>query len=271
LAGAAALPISDQTRQEIIQLFKQHGVILFRGFNFGIKEFERFADQFGESEAGLHPSLQGTSRDVFVGRASLGPHAELAYTPWPPDLLWFYCERPASQRGRTTAYDGIRFLNELDPATLELFRSKKLLFSQFFTPQSWRERFAKTQPETIALLQSYGAAAEFKGHCLNTKYAVSAIQKTKFGGRDAFVNSVVHALDDLDFYGMTFEDGQPIPVEVGQSLRAIAARLEVAMPWASGDFAVLDNSRVMHGREAYEDAERSIKARHAMAHFDGVE
>ena len=265
--GKVVLPLSIQTRQEIIELFKLRGVLLFRGFNFDLQEFERFADFFGTSDAGFHPGLQGTSRDVFVGRAALGPHAELAYTPWPPDLLWFYCVHPAAQQGRTTLFDGIRFLSELDPATRDLFLKKKLLFSQFFIPSAWQDRYGKTQPEAIALLEPYGVVVEFKGPCLFTKYVVSAIRKTKFNGLDAFVNTVVHALDDPEFYGMTFEDGQPIPVEVENSLRAIATRVMVPLHWQSGDFVMVDNTRVMHGREAYEDAARLIKARHAMARF----
>ena len=54
------LPLSIQTRQEIIELFKLRGVLLFRGFNFDLQEFERFADFFGTSDAGFHPGLQGT-------------------------------------------------------------------------------------------------------------------------------------------------------------------------------------------------------------------
>jgi hypothetical protein len=89
---------------------------------------------------------------------------------------------------------------------------------------------------------------------------------SRYGGHDAFINSFVLALDN-PFYGMTFEDGKPIPREVKRSVRAIAKLIALPLPWQAGDFVLVDNSRVMHGREAYKDPARSIKARHAMAQF----
>jgi hypothetical protein len=66
---------------------------------------------------------------------------------------------------------------------------------------------------------------------------------------------------------MTFEDGKPIPGKVKQSVRAIAKRIALPLPWQAGDFVLVDSSCVMHGREAYKDPARAIKSLHAMAQF----
>lgn len=273
--GKAKVELSSELRQQIIQLLKRRGVVLFRGFEFDVEQFERFTDQFGTSEGGFHPRFSGDSRYVgtapqaydFTALSEVGAHSELAYTPWPPDLIWFYCIRPAASGGRTTVFDGIRFLKELVPDTRELFFAKKLMFCQSFTRDRWQMLFGKTQREVRAALEPYGITVEFKNSELTARYAVSAIKKTKFGGRYAFVNTIVRALQDERFYGMTLEDGTPIPDKVKRSVCGIAKRLKIALPWQAGDFSLVDNTRAMHGREAYKDQTRSIKARHAMAQF----
>lgn len=266
--GKGRVRLSFELRQQVIRLMKRRGVVLFRGFDLDVGEFERFTNQFGTSAVGFQPTSSKASR--FIGIApkwiALGAHSELAYTPWPPDLIWFYCIQPAASRGRTMVYDGMRFLKELDSVTRDLFFSKRLLFCQTFGRKKWQTLFGKTRREVRATLESYGIAVEFKNSKVIAKYAVRAIKKTKYGNRDAFVNTVVLALENK-FYGMTFEDGKPIPGKVKQSVRAIAKRIALPLPWQAGDFVLVDNSRVMHGREAYKDPARAIKSRHAMAQF----
>jgi alpha-ketoglutarate-dependent taurine dioxygenase len=273
--GKAEVDLSPELQQEIVELMKRRGVVHFRGFNFDVAEFERFTNQFGTSEGGFHPRFSGDSR--FVGTApqgydfeplrEVGAHSELAYTPWPPDLIWFYCIHPADSGGRTTVFDGIKFLNELDPDTRDLFFVKKLLFRQSFTSDRWQMLFGETQQDVRAALEPYGIVVEFEDSELIARYAVSAIKKTKFGDHYAFVNTIVRATQDERFYGMTFEDGTLIPDEVKQSVCEIAKRLQIALPWQTADFSLVDNTRAMHGREAYTDPSRAIKARHAMARF----
>lgn len=273
--GEAHVSLPPELREQVIQLMKQRGAVLFRGFDFDFEDFERFTDQFGTSEGGFHPRFSGDSRYVgtapqgydFTELKEVGAHSELAYTPWPPDLIWFYCIQPADSGGRTTVFDGIKFWKELDPDMRQLFLDKKLKFRQSFTRERWQMLFGETEQEVRAALEPYGIIVEFNDSELTARYAVSAVKKTKFGGDYAFVNTIVRALQDERFYGMTFEDGTPIPDEVKQSVCEIAERLKIALPWQAGDFCVVDNTRAMHGREAYEDHGRQIKARHAMAQF----
>jgi alpha-ketoglutarate-dependent taurine dioxygenase len=266
--GKAEVRLSPELREQLIQLVKRRGVVLFRGFNLDVDEFESFRDQFG-TIGGFQPkSSRAFSR--FLGPPvkwiALGAHSELAYTPWPPDLIWLYCVQPSASRGRTTVYDGIRFLKELDSDTRDLFFSKKLLFSQSFGREKWRAFFGKTQREARATLEPHGIAVEFKNSELIAKYVVSAIKKTRYGGHEAFVNSIDLALDYPE-YGMTFEDGKPLPSKVKRSVRATAKRIALPLAWQTGDFAVVDNSRVMHGREAYKDPARDVQSRYATAQF----
>ena len=78
------------------------------------------------------------------------PHAEMAYTPFRPDMLWFYCETPASQGGETLLCDGLDLWSRLRPATKDLFLSQKLTYRKKFSNDRTRSQF-------------YGAAVVWAG------------------------------------------------------------------------------------------------------------
>ena len=254
---------------EIINRLRLHGVVLFRSFRPDLSAFEQFTALLGTSDPARHPSLHGRTRDVFTGRKALSPHSELAYTPWPPDLLWLYCVQPAAADGRTTIYDGVEFLKQMPESLRLMFETRRLKYSQVFSPHGWSGWYGRSREELSVLFDEWGVDYRFnEANCLFTEYCTSAIRTTKFGGQPAFVNSVIHALDHPEFYGLTFEDGLPIPPDVAAELRAMADRIVEHVSWTTaGDFVVIDNTRWMHGREAYEDPGRLIRALHAMAAF----
>ncbi|MGR3520867.1 MAG: TauD/TfdA family dioxygenase [Roseovarius sp.] len=47
------------------------------------------------------------------------------------------------------------------------------------------------------------------------------------------------------------------PVEI-EALRELAESCTVEINWQDGDIAVIDNTRVMHGRRAIKDADRQL-------------
>ena len=262
VGDAEKTTLSQISREDVIKLFKEHGCLLFKGFNATLEDFESFTESFGISDPRKHLGLHGKNKDVFTGRGFLGPHAELSYTPWPPDSIWFFCVRPASEGGRTTVYDGVRFLAELDETSRSLFTKHRIQFDQF------KRRGELTEDQVKAALSGYpDITYEFIGDYLHTVNTVSAINRTKFGNEPAFVNTIVHAFDDPDYYGLKLDDGSPIPDDVCESLRAIAARLALPISWEAGDLALVDNTRVMHGREGYSDTNRNVRKKHMMADF----
>ena len=89
------------------------------------------------------------------------------------------------------------------------------------------------------------------------EYVCSAVCKTKFGGDDAFANSIRGP------YGgqrVVMESREPIPDAVQRDVTDVSRRLTEEIPWQDGDVAVVDNTRFMHGRTAYSDPRRQIFA-----------
>jgi alpha-ketoglutarate-dependent taurine dioxygenase len=77
----------------------------------------------------------------------------------------------------------------------------------------------------------------------------------------------MQALELPDYYRLTLEDGSAIPPDVIADLKDVTERMTVPIEWQPGQFALIDNTRILHGREAFDDPDRKILARHAMAVF----
>ncbi|WP_437658908.1 TauD/TfdA family dioxygenase [Sorangium sp. So ce1182] len=251
--------------EQVLPLLKQHGVLVFRDFGATLEDFEAFVPRF---EGG--PNLWTRSRDVNPKQVALHMHSEQAEGPFPPAFIWFYCVRPARQGGRTTVCDGVRLLNEMDPSIRELFSQRKLLYRASWKSDTWQKMFPTPDIEQAALMASFmpGMSARIEGSdTLYVEHVVSAIRTTKFGGQQAFVNSVLHSYDNPPMgWRLTFEEGVPIPREVVENLRELSQRIALPLTWRAGDFAAIDNTRLMHGREAFDgDSERLIRAMEVMA------
>jgi alpha-ketoglutarate-dependent taurine dioxygenase len=54
------------------------------------------------------------------------------------------------------------------------------------------------------------------------------------------------------------EDGSKLPKQLIDEVVAAQKRLIIPMVWGRGDFAVVDNTRAMHGRRAFTDTTREI-------------
>ena len=58
-----------------------------------------------------------------------------------------------------------------------------------------------------------------------------------------------------------FEDDTEIPEDVRQEIDEVTENLTAEIPWAAGDMAIVDNTRMLHGRRSFTDENRAILAR----------
>jgi hypothetical protein len=56
----------------------------------------------------------------------------------------------------------------------------------------------------------------------------------------------------------TFEDGSIIPDAICEELRTVTDELTTAHRWQTGDILMVDNSRVMHGRNEVHDLQERV-------------
>lgn len=244
-----------------IKLLRVHGVILFSGYNFKQEELGKFTCKFGQTIGNL---------DVFTGRSALEPHAELAFLPqaFQPDFVWFYCLNPSSTGGQTTVCDGLSIFNAMDEPTKEFLYSVPAQFNRSLNSLSWKMTFGvKNKKEAKFKFDNLIDKNNFKYYFdandnLNYQYSVSQITKSKLLNVDVFANTVLIGRNST--YGMSFADGSSNEGTRLEYLLKLAERHTVEIKWKPFYFILIDNTTVMHGRRAYTDPNRLLKAYHTV-------
>jgi alpha-ketoglutarate-dependent taurine dioxygenase len=233
----------------ILDSLHRYGVILLRNFNADQKQCRDFIEGIGVVTAELE----------IAGTHFLGYHGELTYTPFPPDLLAFFCAEAADDGGETRICDGVAVFEQMPPRLRRFFESTPICLTSRWSAEYLRRRFPV--PDLDMLEQVLGAlpGVTFLRRD-DAPWEISlttlALRKTRFTGAVAFVNSIITAIDGARRgthsirYSATLADGKPFPEEVLREIIDLTNRHTRLIPWKNADLAVLDNSRVMHGRMA---------------------
>ena len=272
----------DLSRDAVLAAFAASGALLFRGFSGGVKSFcsftERFSAGFRSHGGSTRTNVDGneTLQTVVAGSQHISPHSELRWAPFSPDVLWFYCVRPADEGGETILYDGARTLAGLKPETRDAFSAQPVKYSFTAPPKIWTRFLEVSTVEAAAArlsapdpkIPDASHTFSFAGDQLTLEYTIPAFTRPRSG--EGFVyagsSSITRSYED-DKMACTFADGTPISEELRQDILDAAARVEVAVPWQTGDVVMVDNSRVMHGRRPFTGS-REIYTRFANANFD---
>lgn len=262
----------DLDLQPYFEAFRtEHGgALLFRGFEANIADFRALTDRYGKEFMVARTNLDERSypdSDLSLATVNHGFYAIDFHTetniPFNADMFWMYCVKPAAEKGRTLIVDGVKILKELTTPTREHFIENGGFWPiQGIPPQQWQIFFPnQTQQQVEALLNSLPGVydVKFDGFSnLSFRFDQTPIQKTKFCEQEAFIARILdwpeHVLKtDGDMYG------KHIVKEVNQA----AYKHAIWLDWEPGDFLIINNTRVLHGREAFEDPERQILVRYS--------
>jgi alpha-ketoglutarate-dependent taurine dioxygenase len=252
--------------EKIKELFKLNGLLIFRGFGVNHKQMKAFSEQFssrfiGDTGRTIVNLNDGFVRLVDPEMHDIGPHCEHAHTPYRVDAIWFCCGVPAAHGGETLFWDGVRVWEELSEELKQLFVSKKLCFFNHYSANQWKYFLgsgATINDAKRALDGLEGVNYRFgKEQSLSIEYVCSAVVKTKYSHQDAFANSLLNLYTSTE-ENVKFEDGSLIPDTVIYEIKKVTDRLTEAIQWQAGDLVMVDNSRFMHGRRAFNDNRRKI-------------
>lgn len=280
--------VADIDRDEVIGLLKERGTLLFSGFKASREEFDDFTDTIsddymtykgggyvrktvgggeGEGKALLSTRYDhGRTKQMTFG---LPLHGEMYYIDHRPAALWFYCVKPADADGQTTACDGAEVYNRLPQKWKDLLHEKRLMFLRVYRDGEWQKIYQTDDPaEACAFAEGNGITVEFDAaeSTMRTKYLVHAVLPTRWGSHTAYINNLLPVVMQMnmgrgDTSTVWLEDGSAIPPDLMEEVKRIQDELIVNLDWEAGDFALLDNTRALHGRRAFEDTEREVYLR----------
>lgn len=267
IAADAEWPTLEQVPDRVVQdRFATRGVLVLRGFDANVRSFDTFARRFSKS------FMPGVGRSTFpefklvhlVNETldALAPHTDNGTRPEDlrPDITWMLCERPADADGETTVFDGIAIWERLSPPTQAVLRERTLMFSTRYAAMAWRGMGFTTVDAFRTFVESMGATMKppTPDGAVEIAIKTSAHRITHYGSRDAFVSSLLLAgAKGFEQLRVSFEDGD-VPADMLAEITAAIDSSCERIEWVAGDIAMLDNTRILHGRRAYRDTQRRL-------------
>lgn len=260
----------DLPSDTVVQLYKQHGALLLRGFDMDLTSFRGFAQRFcigstfNESRGRALLDETHNIQSVNRGVAPFPLHPELSREPWRPDVCFFGCLNPPRSEGATTICDGVEIARQLPAEIRRAFEGRRLLYALPAMPEELVHWLGTAQPDD-ALLAAPPPDCPYRfwraqGQIMRG-FSRPALHRPMFTDEPAFGNFLLFARYLLGLPGFpTFEDGSRVPDALLAAVKVVADRLTVPIAWQRGDLLMLDNSRFMHGRTAVRDAEERLIA-----------
>jgi hypothetical protein len=246
----------DRVESEIVRReLSRSGAVLLKGFEVDLSSFEKFTARFGESRGAIPAVANGAN-------AGINPHSEAHFSPLCPDLLFFFCARPARDGGRTTVCDGVDLYRALTGRTRKKLKAAELcwrveLKKQWFEDalalpfDAIRRRWFDTMPS---------CTFSDTGDAVRYELRNGPMKDTMLG--PAVVNGL---LATMDYRSVDLEKAQKIAPSLDRhalwEIMDAAYEVSEAIEWEAGDVFVIDNARAMHGREPFADRERMIHRR----------
>ncbi|MEO1377393.1 MAG: TauD/TfdA family dioxygenase, partial [Cyanobacteria bacterium J06635_10] len=236
--------ILELDKESIINLYRSHGLLLFRGFEKDVETFTKFTNElstnFMDYAGGVFNRrvINDNSTILSVNDFNDGIklHGEMYYQKKIPLMLWFFCAHPASENGETIVCDGKLFYDELSDSLKELFSRKKLRYRGHLDKNAWIKQY-KTDDLNVVEQICKSNDIQLKineDESIDIYYICPAIYPSKNGKDMIFISSLLPAMvisPDV----VSFDDGSNINDEIMSELNEIAERITEEINWQKGD------------------------------------
>lgn len=251
---------------------RKDGWSLLRGFDVDISAFSDLTAKLCKKIT-FDPARESTDKNTQKVDAGLGPiglHIENGNTPVCPDIVAFYSVRAAFEGSQTTVCDGRKVLASFsDPQKARW--SQRVTVTRTLPEALWKRYLANEHPAistpeevTMEHVHQFKAAIPDQDFTLNDdgsleyRLKVSPVRASSMSNGQAFANAILGPSHNYEPPVYTFENGEMVTSDEIEELRDIAEDSTVEINWQDGDVAVIDNTRVMHGRRAIKDADRQL-------------
>jgi alpha-ketoglutarate-dependent taurine dioxygenase len=288
---AALCAYMHMNKSELRKLLLRHGGLLFRGFDLNsAQDFRRCAESMGAEPFGYvggNTPRTNVAEDVFTSTeypASevIGLHNEMSYLPEWPRRLFFYCLVPAREGGQTSLASSRDVLSAVGPQIAERLRKKQINYVRHFHSdiplgRSWKATYDTEDRDKVAELvaQQGSACSWLPGDVLRVTTRREALATHPETGEELWFNqaeqwhpSALNAdtrmmLEEIVGraqmpHDCEYGDGQALEEGELAEIRQALNGSKLLFDWEHGDFLVIDNMLMMHGREAFAGERKTL-------------
>ena len=280
--GAGLVTWSIRNSQSIESRFKEHGALLFRGFDLDAADdlaklsmmsdgaplpYVQRSTKRSKEAAGVYTSTE------YPSEKSIGLHSENAFQwQWPRRII-FWAVSLADIGGATPIADNACVCAAIDSSIVEEFARRGLRYLRNFgggLELSWQEAF---QTESKADVENYCTTNNIRfewstNDRLRTQQNLPAVIYRPSDERMVWFNqahlfhltnleaglreALLDAMPEKDLpRHCYFGDGEAIPDKYFDNIKAAYDQCTVRFPWKRNDVMLLDNLRMCHGRDPY--------------------
>ncbi|WP_436521076.1 TauD/TfdA family dioxygenase [Actinoplanes sp. HUAS TT8] len=291
LSGVDLAAWLTANRDQLQELLRSHGAVLFRGFGIqGAEALEKLV--LAVSPEALNYVYGSTPRTremrqvytstEYPADQSIPMHNELAYATTWPMRLWFLSHK-AAETGGATPLANSRLVYERIPQHIrDRFAKTGVLYVRNYgsgMDLTWQQAFETDDPAAVEefCTESGIDFTWLPGQRLRTKQVAQAIVRHPVTGELSWFNqahlfhtsslpaevrgSLLEAVDPLDLpRNALYGDGTPIEDEVIAEINAAFEAEIRAEAWSDGDVLLIDNVLTAHGRQPYTGARKVLVA-----------
>lgn len=268
----------NEIRKEVLETLEQEKYIIFKNQVNSSEEFLEFSNSIGNDfvsyKGGAYvrekvKKENDTLLSVTGGsgmKMAIPMHGEMHYKRIKPPLLWFCCISAPISNGETTLCDAETLYQELSAKTKDFFQNNRIQYIREYEEEKWKNIFqVENIMEAIPFFESNGLEFEMgEGNQLTTKYFYPANHES-INGKKCFINNIlpIIAQEEMGMEGniVRLENGNRIPNEVIKEIENIIDDITIPIKWEKGDVVLIDNFRVMHGRNKITCDNRQIIVR----------
>lgn len=268
------LGLSDLDRADLFPILATAGALVLRGFRTDVEGFNDLVARCS-SKVISDPAREyhgEAAQKVDAGYDSVGLHLENGNSPFMPTLTWFYSQTAAARGSATTICDGYRAFERLDAEAQSAFSDQEIVYSRTVPKMAWKRlvqhlQGGDTPSDQITLADLEAAVEEPERTTLRLNpdgslyyaFRTPAVRtRTLFGAEPAFANSILGPSNNYEAPVIEFADGTPITADLLRTIETATSAVTEDIVWHDGDVALIDNTRVMHGRRKIEDPARTI-------------
>lgn len=243
-------------KENIIQLFEKHGVILFKNFKLNPKKLTLFTDIFTSrySSDALRREIRFDNkniRNVDGGNLKIDLHSESSFNPAWPEIIWFYCNDNSAKGGETILCDGSKLWDKLSLDTKNYFQENLIKYKlRIPIIKKLKAKGRKNWP-----MNSHGVSNSFidwdEGN-LYLNQIRSAIVEGRNDNSLCFSNHLfINLKSEPQILSRRTNNDSNIPQKYFDEIQSCSKVTELNIKLDKNDLLMLDNKRFMHGRNAF--------------------
>lgn len=297
-----ATAATDVDGRELREMLAMSGVVLLPGLDVDDRSFaelttilgdrfscdpakirgtrlQRRSDAIGEAARKIANTIDKLPSQISLRRSNgtraapfqpygINPHNENTYIPGAfPDLVWFYCERPAADGGATLLCDAVAAYAALPDRAKEFIEQNPLRFEMTYRAANWQNLYdLRSTEELRAILDEVSGLSYDISSSGTLHYVFDPLQHSCDNptGEKALRTNMLSRRpfgqvgdNEREF----LPSGDPLPAWLVDDVLTTVQDQTISLDLAAGDVIVIDNRRVMHGRTPFTDTNRRILTR----------